>query len=696
MQKKRLMAPRSHELLQFHPQWEKSGRGGDRITAMHVYHAGQKRWFRMSTEEGRILQLLDGKLELDEVREKLGARGQSLGPDFLNSFIEQAERMGLLAGAPSDPPRRRFAPEQLLFFKFPLLDPSPWLAGPAKLWAKLYQRAALPLWVLIFASALTYLVADSERLFQTGWDHLGPSGIPWLMLGIALVKAGHEVAHAAAAHRHGAEVREMGIAFMLFVPCLYTETSEAWALPRRAQRLEIGVAGVLFEILIGALAAHVWYFTAPGFWNSLAFSLLAVSWIQSLLLNANPLMRFDGYFVLSEWKGIPNLAQKGRHRLSWLFWNRLLGLRSVPDPARSGSEGRFLTIYGILAGAWRFFLAVIIAQFIFGLFFPPLGLLLMLVVLWRFLARPGLLLFQKLWQLRDQLSPRRVPVTLGLIVLLTIPTLLFFPFPWPRVHPCRVEASKTLPIYAPADGQLASWTAEEGMHLEKGQLLGRMDPARLRHRQDMARLDTQDARTRWELIQGREGRRKSLPGLEAALQQTLDQRSYLEEEGRRLEIRSPLSGQVVAIEKGLDPHRLVKRGEMLASLASDGKVRVIAVVPEEALSNLRAGQSVQVWLPIAGGIRKGGRIEDVDRQALTRLEHPALAKRFDGDIATRRDAQGDERPLRPWFRVRIRLDEDSADLPLGLRGRLVVPGPFRPLLASMIRQSLRRLRGAWF
>ncbi|MFQ5504693.1 MAG: site-2 protease family protein [Planctomycetota bacterium] len=662
--------------LRFHPQLEERGQG-----AVHVEDPVSGRFYRMSPLEALLLSGMNGQRDPAALCELCRTRGHATSPGFVEGLVSQCAQLGLLEGSRAPEAPRRDWLSSLLFLRFPLLDPSPWLELPARIWARVYSRTAL------LALLLLSVTADLDRAARTAFLYLVPSGIPWLLMTVLLVKLLHEIGHAAAARRHGCQVREMGIALLLFMPCFYVNTSESWALPKRSQRFEIGVAGILTELLVATVAAFTWYSSEAGVLNSLAFFLMTVAVLNSVLVNGNPLLRFDGYFLLSDLLGIPNLAQKSFRRVSWLFWNRWLGLGDVADPATSRTEARILTAYGICATVYRFVLAVLIAQLVYVLFLPLLGLFLTLAVLWRFLLRPLFHTLCTLWQERSRLRPRAYP-TIGAVVALGLGFLLVvLPLHARRVYPCVVEPADVVPILAPTESRLASWSIDAGDRVRRGQRLGLLDGRDLTQRLRTAKLELAMAEKQLEDHEAKEGSRQLLPRLRQELEQRRDRCRLLGEDLERLEIRAPIDGLVVELRDGLDPGARLERGARIGSLG--GGLRISALVAQQDLEPLGAGQDVSVW--IAGGLSLDGKVLEIDRYAVADLSRSALASTRGGTVPTRRVGRRAEPPLDPHYRVIVELPAFTPPLPLGVTGRLCVPASHAPLLARLLSSGLSHL-----
>ena len=163
---------------------------------------------------------------------------------------------------------------------------------------------------------------------------------------MVVIKTVHEFGHSFACRRFGGEVHTMGIMFLLFTPIPYMDATASWSFRSRWQRALVGAAGMIVEVFVASLATFVWASTAPGTIHSLAYNMMFVASVSTVLFNANPLLRFDGYYILSDLLDIPNLHQRSTGLLRHFVEFMPLDTRKSINPTRSRRETR-------LAGSFR-------------------------------------------------------------------------------------------------------------------------------------------------------------------------------------------------------------------------------------------------------------------------------------------------------------------------------------------------------
>ena len=227
--------------------------------------------------------------------------------------------------------------------------------------------------------ALYFIITGLPEISREYSFFFNLENLLYLWATILITKLIHEFSHAYVAKSFGLRVPQMGIAFLIFFPCLFCNTTDAWQLADRRQRMAISAAGIISEAAIAILSTYLWHFSRPGMFNSLAFYLMAVSFISTVLFNGNPLMKFDGYFILIDYIGIPNLQAKSSGYLRYLFLNRVLGNDTVPNTADSPSESRLFGIYGVSFFLYRIFLYTGIVAGVYYRFDKSLGIALALI-----------------------------------------------------------------------------------------------------------------------------------------------------------------------------------------------------------------------------------------------------------------------------------------------------------------------------
>ena len=311
-------------------------------------------------------------------------------------------RENRLAGSPqpADGGGREYS---LFYFKIPLLHPDRMLGNMSRfvgfLFSPFFLLGVLSLGIL----SILMLFQQWEQFLHTFTAFQSPLGVAAFAVAILFSKLIHELGHGLTAEWYGLRVPTFGVVFMFFWPVLYTDTSDAWRLRSRNARLWIGSAGVIAETILAIIASFCWLWLPEGLPKAIAFTIAVTTWGMTFLVNLNPFMRFDGYFLLSDAWDIPNLQARafelGRGYLrAWLF-----GLpTSLPLPGESKSGSVWLIGYAYLTWVYRLLVYVALAAAAYLLLFKVLGIVLLVVEMAVLVVKPVVSELRGSWALRGQ------------------------------------------------------------------------------------------------------------------------------------------------------------------------------------------------------------------------------------------------------------------------------------------------------
>jgi putative peptide zinc metalloprotease protein len=571
-----------------------------------------------------------------------------------------------------------------LFLRIPLVRPMPFLRRFSP-WIGFFYRPGF--WWLVGAVALAGLYLASRQ-----WDvfvHTFRAYTTWqglLGLGLALsvAKVLHELGHAFTAYRHGCKVPSMGFALLVLWPVLYTDTNEAWKLQSRRERLQIGAAGVLAELMLAAFATLLWNFLPDGPLRAGVFMLATSTWVVTLAINASPFTRFDGYYLLSDWLNVPNLHERSFALGRWWLREHLFGFGDPPPEALPHRLHRFLVGFALVTWIYRFVLFLGIALLVFHFFFRALGIVLMAVELGWFLGLPIVRELHAWWQRRADLRWHRTTARTAAAAALA---LLVLVVPWHGTvrAPAVLGQAQAQTVYAPRAAQMESLAVHAGDRVAAGAILATLHSAELDYRIRQAEL--QATRLQWQVEQ--QPFDEQLLALGPALasrwdaaRQTL---SGYRHERDLLTLRAPFAGRVVDLNESLRKEEWLKQGEPLLGVVGTSGVKGEAFVDEAALAGLRAGQRVRFIPGPPEQLRVSCRVTAIDRLNLEVLDEPYAASIYGGEIASVRRADGSLAPLDSTYRVRIGDCGRAVDLSRELPGTAVIAGESRSLLGRFSR-----------
>ncbi|HPZ82977.1 MAG TPA: hemolysin D, partial [Thermogutta sp.] len=307
-------------------------------------------YFRFQEEEFFILNQLDGQSSLDEIKARFEAEfpPQKITLEELQQFVGMLHRSGLVVAVVPEQGRQLLkrrrerrkrellsALGNILAIRFRGIDPERILTAMYPWVRWVFHPAFLIACVVLWIAALL-LIASEFRVFlnrlPTFHQFFTPTNALWLALTLAVTKIIHEFGHGLSCKHFGGECHEMGIMLLVLTPCLYCNVSDSWMLPNRWHRAAIGAAGIFVELTLAALATFIWWFSEPGLINHLALNVMFICSVSTLVFNGNPLLRYDGYYVLADILEIPNLRQKATQLLSRTAAHWFLGIKPPDDP----------------------------------------------------------------------------------------------------------------------------------------------------------------------------------------------------------------------------------------------------------------------------------------------------------------------------------------------------------------------------
>lgn len=625
--------------------------------------------------------------------------GRAVGEEKIDALVDFLQRHELL----SPVPQRTFARVRgqvqaarrspwsrllhgYLFFKIPLARPDAFLRRTLP-WVRPFFAPAL--WWAVAALGLVglYLVSRQwERFAATFPEMLSVGGIAACGLSLALVKTLHELGHGYTAVRMGSRVTTMGVAFVVMAPILYTDTTDAWRLPRRRERVLIDAAGMMVEMLVAVLATLAWVFLPDGALRDAAFALATTGWVLSLAVNLNPLMRFDGYYLFSDLLGQPNLQERAFAMGRWWLREQLFGFGDAPPEPARGRRRAWLVGFAYATWIYRFFLFLGIALLVYHYFFKLLGLFLFAVELGWFVVLPVWREF-KVWVARRREAGRRARGTA--LVLLALFVALLLPWPYTVRIPAVLTAARQAPVFAPRAARLKAVHVRAGDPVRAGEALMTLVAPELA-------WQLGSAHERRGLLAERLARRGAdlrdlaeSTVLARELRLEDDRIEGLARERDRLVLRAPLDGVVAELAPELVPGRWLDDRTRLALVASPGALEARGYVDAQELQRIAEGDEGRFVDELRAQPARALRIARIAPAASEQIENRLLASTRGGPVAAREEG-GRTVPESAVFEVTAALApaHSGEGLPMTeLRGEMQVRG--RPL--SLGRRLLGRV-----
>ncbi len=557
------------------------------------------RYFRFSSAVNQFVGLMDGERTVqeiwDSVCEKLGDNaptqdeviqllGQLHASDVLQCDVspDSMELFRRFDKKRSKDWKQRLASP--LFVKFPLLDPEEQLERWLPLVSPLFTWAGALIWLCVVCAAAVLAVSHWSALTHNFADHaLAPTNLLILALTYPVTKAVHELGHAFATKIWGGEVHEMGITMLAFMPIPYVDCSSASAFLDKRQRMIVGAAGIIVEFFLAALALFVWLNVQPGIVREIAFNVMLIGGVSTLFFNGNPLLRFDGYYVLADAVEIPNLATRSRKYLSYLFIRYVFGVREARSPVTAPGEAGWFLVYGTASMLYKFFVMFVIIVFISAKFFV-IGLMLAgwIIATQIFLPIVKQVSFVLL---SPQIQRHRVrAVATTFLTLIAVIVLLFLvPVPSRTMAEGVVWLPEQSQVKAAINGTVVRVLAAPDSRVEPGEPLFETEDPFLPVNVKLTESQLRELSVRYDAQRRVDRVRAQIIKEEmATIQANLaDARDRL----GRLIVRSEVAGKLIVPNAEDMPGRFIKQGETLGYITDSSPItaRVVLKQGEYAL-----------------------------------------------------------------------------------------------------------------
>ena len=577
-----------------------------------------------------------------------------------------------------------------LYLRIPLFDPDAFLTRTLHLVRPLFSRPAAVAWLLLVGWAVLIAASRWTELTQgASTELLDPRSV--LLFGILypIVKVVHELGHAYATKLWGGEVHETGIMLLVLMPIPYVDASAASVFVSKWRRAVVGAAGILVELFVAALALLVWANVEPGLVRSIAWHLIWIAGVSAILFNGNPLLRFDGYYVLSDLIEIPNLAARSRQYLAGLALRHVCRLDGVRSPVTARGEAGWFLGYGVASFCYRIVILFGIAIFVASRFFI-VGVVLALFAVTMQLVVP--LLRQIAFLLTNPRlggkRPQALAIT-GAIALALAGLVLLVPLPSRTRAEGVVWPPEAAEVRAQADGFVLQVLARPDSLLERGQpLILTRDPL-LGAQVAVLEAQLRELRARHHAERGRERVRARITAEE--IETTVKALGYARERVGELVVRSPAAGVFVISQPNDLPGRFVRQGELIGYVLGDtiDTVRVVLPQADAALVRDRIVR-VEVRLQSRVGEVLPARIRRELPGATNRLPSRALGSVGGGRFAVDPADPEGLQTLEPVFQLDLTLVESRSIREIGGRAYVLFDHGAEPLAAQAYR-GLRRL-----
>ncbi len=705
------------------------------LTARKQQYLGRSYWvvkepvglnyFRFQEEEYAILNMLDGDTSLDEIKERFEAQfpPQKITLEELQQFLGMLHRSGLvIAGVGGQGHQllkrgreRRFkerlaAASNVLCIRFKGFDPERILNGLYPWFRWCFSPAMVTLSLLLALAALTLVLVEFD-VFRSKlpgfYQFFSPANALWLAIVLGATKVIHEFGHGLSCKHFGGECHEIGVMFLVLTPCLYCNVSDSWMLPSKWKRAAIGAAGMYVEVVLASIATFLWWFSDPDTTlSNICLNIMFISSVSTILFNGNPLLRYDGYYVLADLMEIPNMRQKATTILSRKMAHWLLGIEPPEDPFLPERNQMLFALYSVAAAVYRWFILASILWFLYHVFKPyklqVLGHILVMVSLYGLVAMPLYKVYKFFYTPGriEKVKKPRMYTSLSVLVALLL-AVAFLPLPYAVMCPLHIQPRGAEPIYVtvPEGGLLEEVLVEAGQFVSAGTALARLSNVDIEL--EITKLEGQVDRYQMELLNLRQQRHRNpeahaeIPKIEEALQTVRQQLDQRKQDRARLRLVAPIDGTVLPPPvqprhedreeylpawsgTPLEPENrgcYLEQGTLFCRIGDPQQMEAVLLVDQSEVPFVRRALGRQQppkvelkldHLPHDVLVSHIGKLSEIDLQAAPK----AVAAKYGGDLPTITDPEtGAEKPQTIVYEAEAPLDDPEGLLKTGMIGR---------------------------
>jgi len=560
-----------------------------------------------------------------------------------------------------------------LFFRIPLWRPDQWLSKSVSSFNFFYTKTFIWVTILALMFGLFELTRQWDTFAASFVDLFSWQGLVAYSATLVVAKFLHELSHALMAKRKGCRVASMGVAFLVMFPVAYTDVNEAWKLKDRNDRFMVGAAGILAELIIAVWATVLWAILPDGFLRTAMFLLASTTWITTLVINAMPFLRFDGYFLLMDWLNLHNLHARSFEFSKWQLRKWVFKRDDSPPEYLSKGMSHFLTIFGYLTWLYRLVVFGGIALLVYGIFPKPLGPFLAGIEIFWFILFP-MINELKTWpkffkQVKYQSAMRN-----RLVLLLSLLAIIFLPWDSRVSGHAVLMPLNSFSVIAQGGAKIKDMPISNGSHVASGDVLYELSQPDVIYQAEAlkARLNGLEMQHRSsgfsnELLTQQTVILAERDGVKAELKGKLLQQD-------QMVIRAPFDGVFFISNPDLQVGSWVSKNEKLGEMVSPDGFRVETYLSERDVKRIKVGD--KAIFHSESGVLSGIDlvVENIDLDSVHSLNQGMLASTRGGPVAVREHSSSFV-PERALFRVAMKLENPiKNDLLIKTRGTVTIFG----------------------
>lgn len=673
------------------------------------------KYFRLTPEQHLLLVLLNVPRSVEFLRRELQKNFPSIHVEKveIQRLIQDLHQKGLLASnrngqgfrllfRRAEEVRKEVIKSAInpMFIRLPGWDPNAFLGWMVRCFGWVFHPAMIVASLMLVAMCTVFAIShydDIRRKLPHFHDFFSGENLVYLWITLAVTKLVHEFGHGMSCRKLGGECREMGLIFLVFSPTMFCNTSDSWRFENKWHRMAVGAAGMYFELILASLAVILWWNVPAGALQNMCLNVFFVSTVSTLLFNANPLLKFDGYYILSDFLEIPNMQTKGTQALqSSIAWG-CFGIKMPHSPFQPRTNRGMFVAYAVLAAIYRWVVMLGIMGFMYKVLKPyrleMMGLGLACVSLSAGFLQQGRQWYQIFAAPRKEPLSRKKMLISGVILLAVSSVVFAVPVPWYVEASCFVQPCNGLKVYAKVPGILEEIAARPREPVLAGQVIAQLRNDELIDRVEVLEPQVKAAQRQQEAARaaGNDGGVVIARQRELALQQELNQaRDWL----RQTQIVAPRAGRLVEppiMEAGRQERtdRLPKwQGTPLANrnlgafiesqthlytIAPSDEYEVVMLLDQEDAKHLTVGKRVRVKIFGLPDEVVTTTIDDLSERAVN-VCPPELCTSFGGALAATPASDGKLMLEFGMIQASAKLNSVSSRVAPGFRGsaRIIV------------------------
>ena len=679
----------------------------DGSQAWLLYDAVRNKYFTLGLTAFRLIKNWRGGEDIQNFEKKINTQGIETTGDEIKSFVGFLQQNNLIIqpqgqGVPYLMQQKNSLKKSwlmnlihsYLFFKIPLFTPDEWLGRTYNKVKFLGSKKIRNIIYILGFIGLFLVIQQFENFSKTFLYFFSIKGLMLYFITLVFVKCLHELGHAYIAKHHGCRVSAIGIAFLVFFPFLYTDTTDAWRLRNHKERLLINFAGIFTELHLALIATFVWGVLPEGGLKSAAFFIATTSWISSIAINVSPFMRFDGYYVFSDWLKAENLQPRSFALAKWKTRETLFGFNHKPPEEINPSRRWTFIIYAWSTWVYRLFLFIGIALLVYYFAFKVLGIILFAIEIYWFIMLPIIKEIKQWWLMRSEMRINKQ--TFRTISILTITLMILF-LPWKSSMkiPAVYISEKYSKIYSPYSAKIKSVLITKDQEVVVGQNLIELYSPELDKDINSIRRKILLTKTKINRMSGTSGNMDEYLTYNQRLIALQSELSGLTKTKEKLVIKAPNKGKVKDLVS-LSNEMWVSNLDQLLGIVHYGTGNVKAFIREEHIDRFQENTPA-VFIPNDGDHKKIHLISSkLDLSSVNNLPYIALSSIHSGPIAIRNFTSGEYqyRPETAHYVADFKLVNKSS-IKFELPGYVHVEGNryspfvkfFRNVFSVLIRES---------